>query len=56
MVAVPARDVLVFADSADAGAVAELAALARQIHQEAGYALSDRVFRVQRGGIALHAE
>lgn len=56
VVAVPARDVLVFADSADAGAVAELAALARQIHQEAGYALSDRVFRVQRDGIALHAE
>lgn len=42
--AVPARDLLLFADGADADAVAQLQALATKMHAEATYALTDRLF------------
>ncbi len=42
--AVPARDLLLFADGADAEAVAQLQALATKMHAEATYALTDRLF------------
>jgi uncharacterized protein YtpQ (UPF0354 family) len=42
--AVPARDLLIFADSADAEAVAQLRQLAAKLREEATYALTDRVF------------
>lgn len=55
VVAVPARDLLLFADSADREAVEQLAAVARQLHDEASYALSDRLFCLRDGGVALWA-
>jgi uncharacterized protein YtpQ (UPF0354 family) len=42
--AVPARDLLLFADSADAEAVAQLRQLAAKMRAEAAYALTDRLF------------
>jgi uncharacterized protein YtpQ (UPF0354 family) len=48
VVAVPARDLLVFADSADAEAVEQLRQLAVRMRAEATYSLTDRLF-VLRG-------
>jgi uncharacterized protein YtpQ (UPF0354 family) len=42
--AVPARDLLLFADSADADAVAQLRQLAAKMRAEATYSLTDRLF------------
>lgn len=42
--AVPARDLLLFADSADADAVAQLRQLAARMRAEATYSLTDRLF------------
>lgn len=42
--AVPARDLLLFADSADAEAVAQLRQLAAKMRAEAAYSLTDRLF------------
>jgi uncharacterized protein YtpQ (UPF0354 family) len=42
--AVPARDLLIFADSADAEAVAYLRQLAAKMRAEASYGLTDRLF------------
>ena len=42
--AVPARDLLLFADSADADAVAQLRQVAAQARAEATYGLTDRIF------------
>ena len=42
--AVPARDLLLFADSADADAVAQLRQLAAKARAEATYGLTDRIF------------
>jgi hypothetical protein len=42
--AVPARDLLLFADGADAEAVAQLRALASKMRDDATYALTDRLF------------
>jgi uncharacterized protein YtpQ (UPF0354 family) len=47
--AVPARDLLLFADSADAEAVAQLRQLAARMRAEAAYALTDRVFLLREG-------
>jgi len=44
VVAVPARDLLLFADGADADAVAQLQDLATRMRAEATYALTDRLF------------
>lgn len=46
--AVPARDLLLFADGADADAVAQLQDLATRMRAEATYALTDRLF-VRKG-------
>jgi uncharacterized protein YtpQ (UPF0354 family) len=48
--AVPARDLLLFADSADADAVAQLRQLAAKARAEATYGLTDRVFVLQESG------
>jgi uncharacterized protein YtpQ (UPF0354 family) len=45
VIAIPARDVLVFGDSTDANAVADLRRHAQDIHADAAYALSPRLFR-----------
>jgi uncharacterized protein YtpQ (UPF0354 family) len=42
--AVPARDLLLFADSANPDAIAQLKQLAMKMHAEASYALTDRLF------------
>ena len=47
--AVPARDLLLFADSADAEAIARLAQLAMKMHQEATYALTGKLFVLRDG-------
>ena len=44
VVAMPSRDVLIYADSRSAGAVTELAAHARGIHADAAFALSPTLF------------
>ena len=44
VVAMPSRDVLIYADSRSAGAVTELAAHARGIHADAAFALSPALF------------
>jgi len=44
VVAVPARDLLLFADGADEAAVAQLQAFATKMQAEATYALTDRLF------------
>lgn len=49
--AIPNRDVLLFADSADAEAIAELRNLTLQLHREGERALSDRLFLWRRSGI-----
>lgn len=47
--AVPARDLLLFADSADPDAVAQLKQLASKMRAEATYALTDRLFVLREG-------
>jgi uncharacterized protein YtpQ (UPF0354 family) len=47
--AVPARDLLLFADSANAEAIAQLARLATKMRQEATYALTDKLFALRDG-------
>lgn len=47
--AVPARDLLLFADSADADAVAQLRQLATKMREEAAYSLTDRLFVLREG-------
>lgn len=47
--AVPARDLLLFADSANADAVAQLGQLAAKMRAEASYALTDRLFVLREG-------
>lgn len=47
--AVPARDLLLFADSANADAVAQLRQLASKMRAEATYALTDRLFVLRDG-------
>jgi uncharacterized protein YtpQ (UPF0354 family) len=47
--AVPARDLLLFADSADADAVAQLRQLAAKMREEAAYSLTDRLFVLREG-------
>lgn len=49
VVAVPARDLLLFADSADTDAVAQLKQLAARMRAEATYALTDRLFVLRDG-------
>jgi hypothetical protein len=46
---VPARDLLLFADSADAEAVAQLRQLAAKMRAEAAYSLTDRLFVLREG-------
>jgi hypothetical protein len=46
---VPARDLLLFADSANANAVAQLKQLASKMRAEATYALTDRLFVLRDG-------
>lgn len=48
--AVPARDLLLFADSADADAVAQLREVAARAHAEATYGLTDRIFLLGDSG------
>lgn len=48
--AVPARDLLLFADSADADAVAQLRQVAAQARAEATYGLTDRIFVLGESG------
>lgn len=48
--AVPARDLLLFADSADADAVAQLRQVATQARAEATYGLTDRIFVLGESG------
>lgn len=45
VIAIPARDVLVFGDGSDARVLAELRRHARDIHADAAYALSPNLFR-----------
>lgn len=47
--AVPARDLLLFADSANPDAVAQLRQLAMKMRAEASYALTDRLFVLREG-------
>jgi uncharacterized protein YtpQ (UPF0354 family) len=47
--AVPARDLLLFADSANPAAVAQLKQLAAKMRAEATYALTDRLFVLREG-------
>lgn len=47
--AVPARDLLLFADSANPDAIAQLKQLATKMHAEANYALTDRLFILRDG-------
>ena len=47
--AVPARDLLLFADSANADAVSQLKQLAAKMRAEATYALTDRLFVLREG-------
>jgi uncharacterized protein YtpQ (UPF0354 family) len=47
--AVPARDLLLFADSANADAIAQLKQLAAKMRAEATYALTDRLFVLREG-------
>ncbi|MEQ1513011.1 MAG: DUF1444 family protein [Lysobacteraceae bacterium] len=47
--AVPARDLLLFADSANTDAVAQLRQLATKMRAEATYALTDRLFVLREG-------
>lgn len=47
--AVPARDLLLFADAADADAVAQLRQLATKMREEAAYSLTDRLFVLRDG-------
>ncbi len=47
--AVPARDLLLFVDSANADAIAQLRQLAAKMRAEASYALSDRLFVLREG-------
>jgi uncharacterized protein YtpQ (UPF0354 family) len=47
--AVPARDLLLFADSANADAIAQLKQLASKMRAEATYALTDRLFVLREG-------
>lgn len=47
--AVPARDLLLFADSANPDAVAQLKQLASKMRAEATYALTDRLFVLREG-------
>lgn len=49
-IAIPARDVLVFADSTNPKAVTELRRHARDIHADAAYALSPLIFRRRADG------
>lgn len=53
VVAVPARDVLVYGDSEDPRAVEDLRRHARDIHPDAAYALSPHLFRRLRDGRVL---
>lgn len=48
--AVPARDLLLFADSADADAVTQLREVAARAHAEATYGLTDRIFLLGDSG------
>lgn len=48
--AVPARDLLLFADSADADAVAQLREVAARARAEATYGLTDRIFVLGESG------
>lgn len=50
VVAVPARDLLLFADSADADAVAQLREVAIRARGEATYGLTDRIFVLGASG------
>lgn len=50
VIAIPARDVLVFGDSSDARALAELRRYAQDIHADAAYALSPRLLRRHADG------
>lgn len=47
--AVPARDLLLFADSSNADAIAQLKQLASKMRAEATYALTDRLFVLREG-------
>jgi uncharacterized protein YtpQ (UPF0354 family) len=47
--AVPARDLLLFADSANADAIAQLRQLAAKMRAEASYALTERLFVLREG-------
>ncbi len=47
--AAPARDLLLFADSANPDAIAQLKQLATKMHSEANYALTDRLFVLREG-------
>lgn len=47
--AVPARDLLFFADSAKADAVAQLKQLAAKMHAESSYSLTDKLFVLREG-------
>ncbi len=47
--AVPARDLLLFVDSANADAIAQLRQLAAKMRAEASYALTDRLFVLREG-------
>lgn len=49
-IAIPARDVLLFADSTNPKAIAELRRHARDIHADAAYALSPLIFRRRADG------
>lgn len=53
VVAVPARDVLIFCDGGDARAVEDLRRHAHDIHADAAYALSPHLFRRLRDGQVL---
>ncbi len=53
VVAVPARDLLLFADSADADALEQLRQMARKAHAESVYAVSDKLFAPRNGDVSL---
>lgn len=51
--AIPARDLLLFADSANAQGIDELRALAVRMHAESTYSLSNDLFIVKEGGFEI---
>jgi uncharacterized protein YtpQ (UPF0354 family) len=53
VVAVPTRDLLLFADAADADAVTRLQTMATQAIQGGNYVLTDRLFSWQAQGVLL---